>query len=122
MNKTVYLHVNGNLVIWGLSQDFESSPLVVKEFQIDEKVADSEDFREIIQMHNDRTNEVKQAMQLSKRAMSNYKNLLGDTIKSFGIIKLGINNRSLFGLVKVSSIRQFIDEIKNIYEHTFNIF
>ena len=51
--KTVYLHDNGNLVIWGLSEFFESSHFVIEEFRIEESVADSEDFRAIVQLHND---------------------------------------------------------------------
>jgi len=52
-SKTIYLHDNGEFVIWGRSEYFESSDLVVKHWSLDEEVMDSDTFREIIRITND---------------------------------------------------------------------
>ena len=52
--KIVYLHSNGNLIIGDRSEFFEPSYLVEEQFRIEEAVADSDDFRRIVDLHNER--------------------------------------------------------------------
>ena len=94
--KTIYLHENGNLVIWGKSEFFESSHLVKKQYRIDEAVADSEDFREIVSLFNEQAEVRKKQDELIALLEENKKEIESVNSNRLNLIRYWTNKIGYF--------------------------